>query len=184
MTLWLWYDPSNVSQYFRRLYDMDEPIRNVCIYYLAGSSFRTLLIWYVTWYELTSQNAVFPFLCPYMVFRVLVSQNPHYHTTSRRRHILWWYHIGKYRGTRGNRSELALLRKSPRCHVNKFVYITLHSLSIFPLAKSLHLILKIIAIYLQIRESGLIAQRMISKPAMTNYVPCNGVFVVIFFKTI
>ena len=81
MTLWLWYDPSNVSQYFRRLYDMDEPIRNVCIYYLAGSSFRTLLIWYVTWYELTSQNAVFPFLCPYMVFRVLVSQNPHYHTT-------------------------------------------------------------------------------------------------------
>ena len=76
MTLWLWYDPSNVSQYVRRLYDMDEPIRNVCIYYLAGSSFRTLLIWYVTWYELTNQNAVFPFLCPYMVFRVLESQNP------------------------------------------------------------------------------------------------------------
>ena len=81
VTLWLWYDPSNVSQNVRRLYDMDEPIRNVCIYYLAGSSFRTLLIWYVTWYELTNQNAVFPFLCPYMVFRVLVSQKPHYHTT-------------------------------------------------------------------------------------------------------
>ena len=92
--------------------------------------------------------------------------------------------ISKYRATKGNRSDLALVRKSPRCHVNKFDYITLYSISIFPVAKSLHLILKIIATYLQIRESGLIAQRIISKPAMTNCVPCDGVFVVIFLKTI
>ena len=32
--------------------------------------------------------------------------------------ILWWYHVNKYRAIRGNRSELALGRKSPRCHVN------------------------------------------------------------------
>ena len=29
-----------------------------------------------------------------------------------------WYHVNKYRATRGNRSELAPARKSPRCHVN------------------------------------------------------------------
>ena len=37
---------------------------------------------------------------------------------SRRRDILWWYHVNKYRAMRGNRSELAPGRKSPRCHVN------------------------------------------------------------------
>ena len=31
---------------------------------------------------------------------------------SRRHDILWWYHINKYRTMRGNRSELALGRKS------------------------------------------------------------------------
>ena len=40
----IWWDPSNVSQYVRRLYGMDEPIRNVCIYYLEGSFLRILLI--------------------------------------------------------------------------------------------------------------------------------------------
>ena len=37
---------------------------------------------------------------------------------SRRNNILWWYHGNKYRATRGNRSELAPGRKSPRFHVN------------------------------------------------------------------
>ena len=37
---------------------------------------------------------------------------------SRRHDILWWYHINKCRAMRGNRSELAPARKSPRCHVN------------------------------------------------------------------
>ena len=37
---------------------------------------------------------------------------------SRRHDILWWYHVNKFRAIRGNRSELALGRKSPRCHVN------------------------------------------------------------------
>ena len=37
---------------------------------------------------------------------------------SRRHNILWWYHVNKCRAMRGNRSELALGRKSPRCHVN------------------------------------------------------------------
>ena len=37
---------------------------------------------------------------------------------SRWRDILWWYHVNKYRAMRGNRSELAPGRKSPRCHVN------------------------------------------------------------------
>ena len=37
---------------------------------------------------------------------------------SRRHDILWWYHVNKYRAMRGNRSELAPGRKSPRCHVN------------------------------------------------------------------
>ena len=38
--------------------------------------------------------------------------------SSRRHNILWWYHVNKYRAMRGNRSELAPGRKSPRCHVN------------------------------------------------------------------
>ena len=37
---------------------------------------------------------------------------------SRRHNILWWYHVNKYRAMRGNWSELAPGRKSPRCHVN------------------------------------------------------------------
>ena len=37
---------------------------------------------------------------------------------SRRHNILWWYHVNKYRAMRGNRSELAPGRKSPRSHVN------------------------------------------------------------------
>ena len=36
----------------------------------------------------------------------------------RQHDILWWYHVNKYRAMRGNRSELAPKRKSPRCHVN------------------------------------------------------------------
>ena len=32
--------------------------------------------------------------------------------------ILWWYHVNRYRAMRGNRSELALGRKYPPCHVN------------------------------------------------------------------
>ena len=36
----------------------------------------------------------------------------------RRHDILWWYHVNKYRAMRGNRSELAPGRNSPRCHVN------------------------------------------------------------------
>ena len=35
-----------------------------------------------------------------------------------RHDILWWYHVNKCRAIRGNRSELAAARKSPRCHVN------------------------------------------------------------------
>ena len=37
---------------------------------------------------------------------------------SRLHDILWWYHLNKCRAVRGNRSELAPARKSPRCHVN------------------------------------------------------------------
>ena len=37
---------------------------------------------------------------------------------SRRHDILWWYHVNNYRAMRGNRSELALGRNSPQCHVN------------------------------------------------------------------
>ena len=37
---------------------------------------------------------------------------------SRWHDILWWDHVNKYRTMRGNRSELARGRKSPRCHVN------------------------------------------------------------------
>ena len=40
---------------------------------------------------------------------------------SRRHDILWWYHVNKYRAMRGNRSELAPGRKSPRCHVNTHI---------------------------------------------------------------
>ena len=35
-----------------------------------------------------------------------------------RRDILWWYHENECRAMKGNRSELASARKSPRCHVN------------------------------------------------------------------
>ena len=37
---------------------------------------------------------------------------------SRRHDFLWWYHVNKCRAMRGNRSELATVRKSPWCHVN------------------------------------------------------------------
>ena len=37
---------------------------------------------------------------------------------SRRHNILWWYHVNKCRATRGNRSEVAPSRRSPRCHVS------------------------------------------------------------------
>ena len=37
---------------------------------------------------------------------------------SRRHDILWWYHVNKCRATRGNGSEVAPSRRSPRCHVN------------------------------------------------------------------
>ena len=51
-----------------RLYGMDD----LCEYITwKGPFLRTLLICYVTWYELTNQNAVFAFLCSYMVWRVL-----------------------------------------------------------------------------------------------------------------
>ena len=36
---------------------------------------------------------------------------------SRRHDFLWRYHVNKCRAMGGNRSELALVRKSPRCHV-------------------------------------------------------------------
>ena len=32
--------------------------------------------------------------------------------------ILWWRHVNNYRVVRGNRGELAPIRKSPRYHVN------------------------------------------------------------------
>ena len=35
---------------------------------------------------------------------------------SRRHDVLWRYHVNKCRAMRGNRSELAPARKSPRCH--------------------------------------------------------------------
>ena len=41
---------------------------------------------------------------------------------SRRHDILWWYHVNNYRAMRGNRSELALGRNSPQCHVNTPLY--------------------------------------------------------------
>ena len=47
-----------------RLYGMDD----LCEYITwKGPFLRTLLICYFTWYELTNQNAVFAFLCSYMV---------------------------------------------------------------------------------------------------------------------
>ena len=36
----------------------------------------------------------------------------------RRHGIWWWYQVNKCRTRRGNRSELAPVRKSPWCHVN------------------------------------------------------------------
>ena len=53
-------------------------------------------------------------------FRTGVKFSPRYENRgdSRRHDILWWYHVNKYRAMRGNRSELAPGRKSPRCHVN------------------------------------------------------------------
>ena len=39
-----------------------------------------------------------------------------------RDNIFWWYHVNKYRAKRGKRSELALGRKWPRCHVNTPLY--------------------------------------------------------------
>ena len=51
---------------------------------------------------------------------------------SHRHNILWWYHVNKCRAMRGNRSELAPGRKSPRCHVNTpLAYISLHAVRIF-----------------------------------------------------
>ena len=51
---------------------------------------------------------------------------------SRRNDVLWWYHVNKCRAMRGNRSELAPGRKSPRCHVNTpLAYISLHAVRIF-----------------------------------------------------
>jgi len=32
--------------------------------------------------------------------------------------VFWWHHVDKYRAKKGNRSELAPVRKSPRYHVN------------------------------------------------------------------
>ena len=56
--------------------------------------------------------------------RVVISRLHHTVAKSRtgvnshRHGILWWYHVNKCRAMRGNRSELAPARKSPRCHVN------------------------------------------------------------------
>ena len=55
-------------------------------------------------------------------FRTRVKFSPRYNNrgelTLRQHDILWWYHVNKCRAMRGNRSELAPGRKSPRCHVN------------------------------------------------------------------
>ena len=45
--------------------------------------------------------------------------------------LLWWYHVNKCRAMRGNRCELTLVRKLPRCHVNS------PSLNVIPNSKSL-----------------------------------------------
>ena len=49
---------------------------------------------------------------------------------SRRHDILWCYHVNNCGAMRGNRSELALVWKLPRCHVNTGPWV-LHSL-MFP----------------------------------------------------
>ena len=41
---------------------------------------------------------------------------------SRRHDIWWWYHVNKYRAMRGNGSELAPRRKSPRCPPYLLIY--------------------------------------------------------------
>ena len=55
-------------------------------------------------------------------FRTGAKFSPRYNNwgelTPGRHNILWWYHVNKCRAMRGNRSELASGRKSPRCHVN------------------------------------------------------------------
>ena len=58
-------------------------------------------------------------------FRSGVKFSPRYKKRgdSRGHDILWWYHVNKYRAMRGNRSELAPGRKSPRCHVNTPLHI-------------------------------------------------------------
>ena len=45
--------------------------------------------------------------------------------------LTWWYHVNKYRAMRGNRSELAPGRKSPRCHVNTPLVNKAHNSLIF-----------------------------------------------------
>ena len=45
---------------------------------------------------------------------------------------LWWCHVNKYRAMRGNRSELAPRRKSPRCHANTPLHKLLHFSPAFP----------------------------------------------------
>ena len=49
---------------------------------------------------------------------------------SRWHNILWWYHVNNYRAMRGNRSELAPGRKSPRCHVNTLLLLASRSFRI------------------------------------------------------
>ena len=56
---------------------------------------------------------------------------------SRRHNILGWYHVNEYRAMRGNRSELAPGRKSPRCHVKTSLQtVYLWSLDFFRLLLS------------------------------------------------
>jgi len=50
---------------------------------------------------------------------------------SRQHDFLWWYHVNKCRAMRGNRSELAPGRKSPRCHVNTPLYKVSKWLTLF-----------------------------------------------------
>ena len=76
----------------------------------------------------TSQRNVWSF-CVYMIplWEFVLESNSRSSTTTRvnscwgdsRQHdILWRYHVNKCRPMRGNQSELAPGRKSPRCHVN------------------------------------------------------------------
>ena len=75
--------------------------------------------------------------------------------------------------------------------INNFIYFTLYSLAVFSLARSLQLILEISATYrlgsYLLADNWLIcrlrAQCMIPIPISIK-VPCSGVYVVIFFKTI